>query len=220
MRKLSEWTERHPLLYAGAFMLIYFSWFMLLEKFAQPIIYIHSRLDYKIPFVKYFIIPYLLWFAYIFGGCVFFLIKSRVDYHNVTRYLFTGMIAALVIYTFIPNGVHLRPVVADTDIFSRLVSTIYQSDTATNVCPSLHVYNSIAMNTVIQRSNAFKHEKTVKAASWILCIAICLSTVFLKQHSVIDVFWAIVMAFILYPVSLGSVAVRTKVPEVARQHAR
>ena len=81
------------------------------------------------------------------------------------------------------------------------------------------------MNTVIQRSNAFgRHEKSVKAASWILCIAICLSTVFLKQHSVIDIFWAVVMSVILYPTSLGTVSAPVRgsvqVPGMARQQAR
>ena len=133
IRKLSEWTVRHPLLYAGAFMLIYFTWFTLLEKYAQPVIFIRSRLDYKIPFVKYFVIPYLLWFVYIFGGCVYFLIRSRVDYHNVTRYLFTGMIAAQVIYTILPNGLHLRPVVTGSDVFSRIVSQRFPFSSRTSI---------------------------------------------------------------------------------------
>ena len=57
---------------------------------------------------------------------------------------------------------------------------IWTVDTATNVCPSIHVFNSIAINTVIQHSNAFKHKKLVHVGSYILALAICMSTVFLK----------------------------------------
>ena len=34
--------------------------------------------------------------------------------------------------------------------------------------------------------------------------AICMSTVFLKQHSVVDVFWACVLGLVLYPLSYKS----------------
>jgi len=204
MKKIAEWTVKHPALYLGAFILIYFTWFNLLEKYVQPVIYLHTPLDYEIPFIKYFIVPYYMWFPYIAGMTLFFLFRSRTDFQNVTRYMFAGMILALTIYTVIPNGLHLRPVITDTDIFSRMVSALYNSDTPTNVCPSLHVYNSIAMNTVVQRSEAFRHSRLIKTLSLILCICIVLSTMFLKQHSVIDVFWGMVMALALYPLSYRS----------------
>lgn len=99
----------------------------------------------------------------------------------------------------------LRPEITNTNILSRLVGMIWSVDTATNVCPSIHVFNSIAVNTVIQHSNAFKHKKLVRFGSYVLALAICMSTVFLKQHSVIDVFWACVLGLVLYPLSYKSV---------------
>ena len=45
---------------------IYLPWFFWLESRAnQPYHVIHVWLDDKIPFVEYFIVPYLLWFVYI-----------------------------------------------------------------------------------------------------------------------------------------------------------
>ena len=172
MRKLRQWTLNHPLQFVSVFMLVYFTWFSLLEKYAQPVLMIHSKLDDKIPFCEYFIVPYLLWFVWI--------------------------------YTRIPNGLNLRPEITNNNIFSRLVDMIWSVDTATNVCPSIHVFNSIAINTVIQHSNAFKHKKLVHVGSYILALAICMSTFFLKQHSVVDVFWACVLGLILYPLSYKS----------------
>ena len=53
--------------------LIYMPWFCYLEK-RQTIHYlIHSPLDDYIPFVEYFIIPYLLWFVFLaVTGAYFF----------------------------------------------------------------------------------------------------------------------------------------------------
>ncbi len=201
MRKFAKWAIKYPLLYGGLFVLVYFSWFMLLEKRTGPFLLVHSRLDDMIPFIKYMIIPYELWFFYIAGTIMYFYFSSREDFWNACRYLFPAMIIALIIYTIVPTGLNLRPQITDTDIFSRLIVHLYQTDTPTNVCPSLHVYNSVALNTVIQRSNAFRHKRTVKTCSWILCVLICISTVCLKQHSIIDVFWALVLAVVLYPLS-------------------
>ena len=198
MRKLRQWTIKHPLQFVGVFMLVYFTWFSLLEKYAKPVLTIHSKLDDKIPFCEYFIV----WIA---GTFVYFYIKSREDFYHACRYMFTGMIICLVIYTLIPNGLSLRPEITNTNILSRLVGMIWSVDTATNVCPSIHVFNSIAVNTVIQHSNAFKHKKLVRFGSYVLALAICMSTVFLKQHSVIDVFWACVLGLVLYPLSYKSV---------------
>ena len=114
MRKLRQWTLNHPLQFVSVFMLVYFTWFSLLEKYAQPVLMIHSKLDDKIPFCEYFIVPYLLWFVWIAGTFVYFYIKSRDDFYHACRYMFTGMIVCLIIYTLIPNGLNLRPEITKT----------------------------------------------------------------------------------------------------------
>ena len=45
---------------------LYLPWFFWLESRANlPYHVIHVWLDDKIPFVEYFIVPYLLWFVYV-----------------------------------------------------------------------------------------------------------------------------------------------------------
>ena len=56
MRRLRQWTLKHPMQFVSVFMLVYFTWFSLLEKYAQPVLMIHSKLDDKIPFCEYFIV--------------------------------------------------------------------------------------------------------------------------------------------------------------------
>jgi membrane-associated phospholipid phosphatase len=194
-------AKKHPLCFCLIYFAAYMIWFLLLEQFREPVIIVHSKIDDLIPFMPVFIVPYLIWFFYIFFTTAWFYLHSREDFWNVCRYMCTGMFLALAIYTILPTGLHLRQAVTGTDIFSRMVAVLYQTDTATNVCPSIHVMNSIAVNAVVQRSDAFKHPRLVKTASYVLAVSICLSTVLLKQHSVIDVFWAIIVEIMLYSLS-------------------
>lgn len=204
MRKIEQWMRERPVSFVAAFAAVYFLWFFLLEQYRNPILIVHSSLDDKIPFCEYFIVPYILWFFYIGITFLYFLNKERESFYGVCRYMFTGMIICLIIYTIIPTGLELRPELTNDNIFSKMVAVIYSVDTSTNVCPSIHVFNSIAINTVIQHSEVFKHKRLVHIGSYVLAIAICMSTVLLKQHSIIDVFWGCVLGIVLYPLSYRS----------------
>ncbi len=201
MQRFKAWIVKYPIIYIILFTVVYFVWFGALEKYREPVLIVHSAIDDMIPFCQYFVIPYLLWFLYIFGTFVFFLFTSKEDVANVSRYMFTGMIACLVIYTILPTGLNLRPVVTGDDFCSWLTTLVYSNDTSTNVCPSIHVFNSLAITVVINRSKVIRHKRIVKAATVTLTFLICLSTVMLKQHSVIDVFWGSALALILLPLA-------------------
>ena len=105
----------------------------------------------------------------------------------------------LLISTIWPNGQDLRPNLRGTEgFFERWVLHLYQTDTPTNICPSIHVYNSLGVEFAIARSEKLRKYKLLQVSSFILCIAIILSTVFLKQHSLFDVATAIVLSVLMY----------------------
>ena len=113
--------------------------------------------------------------------------------------LFTGMTIFLIVSTIYPNGHYLRPTTfARDNIFVHIVKWLYASDTATNLFPSIHVYNSIAVNIAVSRSDAFKHKHAMRCGSAILMVSIILSTMFLKQHSVFDVVTGMITAAGMY----------------------
>ncbi len=199
-----NWSIRHPLMLGFGFFAFYMTWFSLLEKYRTPVIWIHTGLDRLMPFCEYFIVPYLLWFVYVGGTFVYFYLKNKKDYFNQCRYLFTGLIICLIIYTLVPTGIHLRHAVVGDNIFCDLVRYIYSVDTSTNVCPSIHVYASIVTHRVISESRCFSNNLWIKAGSLILCILICMSTVLLDQHSVVDVFWGSMLAYALHPLAYRS----------------
>ena len=111
------------------------------------------------------------------------------------------MTICLIIYTIWPNGQNLRVDLDNlgrSNIFTYIVSIIYKTDTPTNVFPSIHVYNSIGASIAIRKSEKLRKIKWIQWSSIILTILISLSTVFLKQHSILDGLSAIILSIIMY----------------------
>ena len=180
--------------------IIYLSWFCYLEKtVTKQYKVIHMGIDDYIPFLEIFVIPYMLWFAYIAVTVLFFLFKYKTDYYRLCAFLATGMTIFLIISTLWPNGHHLRLEEFPRDnIFTQMVASLWKTDTPTNLWPSIHVYNSIAAHIAIARSKHFEKKKGIRIASFLLATSIILATVFIKQHSVFDVLTAFVLSAIMY----------------------
>lgn len=201
------------------YMPVYLVWFIWLEgRDTVKFHYISCIVDDWIPFNELFVIPYFMWFAYV--ACVlvflFFQTKHIGDFYRCAATLMLGMTTSLLIYTIWPNAQALRPEhFPRTNFLTELVAGLYHSDTPTNVCPSIHVYNSIAIHIGLCRSHYFKDKKGVKCASLILCILICLSTMFLKQHSFIDVVFAILLYTLFHTMIYHPV--RVKAPQYPRK---
>lgn len=181
------------------YMLVYFPWFGYLERTVTTDFHeIHMAIDDVIPFCEVFIVPYLLWFAYVIGvvATLFF-----VDDREFTRYcicLGIGMTVFLIVSTIYPNGHYLRPTTFERDnIFTAIVAFVYGTDTATNLFPSVHVYNAVASFFAVKNSKHVKRKGTV-VFCFILTAAIVLSTVFTKQHSIFDVITAFALAFVVW----------------------
>ena len=185
-----------------SYFFIYIIWFFLLEKnVTTNYTPVHIWLDDYIPFNEWFVIPYYLWFFFIFSTVAYFCLKSKEDFYKVTAFLFIGMTICLIIYTIWPNGQNLRPdlsTIGRDNIFIRVVKVLYATDTSTNVCPSIHVFNSIGANIAIHRSERLKKYKWLRIGSTILTVLISLSTMFLKQHSAFDAIAAITLSIIIY----------------------
>ncbi|MCI7738809.1 MAG: phosphatase PAP2 family protein [Lachnospiraceae bacterium] len=151
---------------------------------------IHCALDDLIPFCEYFIVPYLLWFPYQVFVIAYFIFfnKEKREYYQLTLNLCMGMTVFLIVSWLYPNIQLLRPAVFTGDsLFIRAVQQLYSMDTPTNILPSIHVFNSIAIHLAICKCEQLKDKKWLKRGAGILTFLIILSTMFLKQHSVIDV---------------------------------
>lgn len=195
------WCKRHPIQFMTLYLVFYLSFFTLLEKNIVPQVILHCALDDKIPFVKYAIIPYYMWFVWIVGTLFWQLYRApKQEFWRLCLPLFAGMTLSLMFCAVVPNGVNLRPAaIQGNDIFTQLVRGLWSADTSTNVCPSIHVFNSITLDLAFQRSSLLhgRRGQVIRWAAHLLDVAVVLSTMMLKQHSVIDVVCGILLAVAL-----------------------
>ncbi len=189
----------------AGYVFIYLPWFFALEN-AYPIDspkmhILDTDFDRWLPFLEIFIIPYMLWFFYVVVACIYMFFKATdKEFFRFAASLILGMSIAMFICMIYPNGVTLRPdinTVSDS-FLGNIIKGLWNTDTSTNVFPSVHCYNSMAVHIGLIRCQAFKKHKVIGALSLILCISICLSTMFLKQHSVLDFVGAVILMGILY----------------------
>ncbi len=175
-----------------------------------------APLDDLIPFNEFFLIPYLFWFVFLIGMLVYGLLW---DIAAFKRYMFFIMItytATCVIYLLFPNCQELRAPESFVreNFLTRFMEWYYNFDTNTNVCPSLHVIGSVAVLYAAWDSKHFSTpaRRTVFAVTAAL---ISVSTVFVKQHSVLDIPPALLLCALAAPLA-SMLAKRTfKVKEAA-----
>ena len=182
----------------------HFIWYELVVHFTPMMNYhiIHSPLDDAIPFSEIFIIPYSMWFFYIAAVQLYFLIKDRTDFINVTKLLYISLISSMLVCTFYPSTHTLRP-----DVFPRdnlltdavkFLDSIDTPDMPAGILPSMHALVSLVLAAAVLKSRCLRGKPVIKTAACVLSALICASTVLIKQHSVIDVYLAVAFFVPIY----------------------
>lgn len=166
--------------------------FLFVERFypVEQYTVMHCALDDMIPFCEWFLIPYLFWFVYLVGMHLYTLLYDVHSFKRMMKYIILTYTIAIVTYLIWPTCQELRPTSFDRDnILTQFIAGFYQFDTNTNVCPSIHVIGSLA---VMEAGLWCKRlSKPCKAGFVAVAVLICISTVFMKQHSVLDVLAAL-----------------------------
>ncbi|VYU50616.1 phosphatase PAP2 family protein [Clostridium tertium] len=146
------------------------------------------KLDNEIPFLSIFIFPYIYWYFFILIGLVFILSRNRERYAKTLLAIYIGMCICYLFYYFYPVEI-ARPVIANNTIPNKLVNIIYENDRPFNCFPSIHVLNTY----IIMRFTKLKDNKSWFLYTNIIGVLIILSTLFIKQHFILDGVIAIVL---------------------------
>ncbi|MBR4034428.1 MAG: phosphatidic acid phosphatase [Clostridia bacterium] len=181
---------------------IYGAFFFFVEKMYRPDGYysVWCPLDDAIPFCELFLIPYLFWFVYLIGMHVYTLIYDVAAFRKMMYFIMITYSATIIIYLIFPTCQDLRPAEFEKNNFlTRFMAEYYAFDTNTNVCPSIHVIGSLAVMLTSFHCKDFG--RATKIAFAITGILIALSTVFVKQHSVIDLAAALPICILAYYLS-------------------
>ena len=198
---MRQYLKTHRHIWLFSYLLVYLPAFFYLENRVVSSYYvIHSALDDKIPFLEIFIVPYVLWFIYVIGMMIYYYGHDTKEFYRLGILLGTGMTLFLVVSFVFPSRLYLRPQTFERDnLFTWLVGVLYRIDTPTNVLPSIHVFNTLAVCLSIWHHPEVRKRRWFITGMLVLGGLIVLSTMFLKQHSVIDVVISFGMLGILYP---------------------
>jgi membrane-associated phospholipid phosphatase len=150
-------------------------------------------IDSQIPLYPPAIVPYLL-------GTVLFIVfpilaALYVKPKEFEAYAIT-ILAATVIsylaYLIFPTFV-TRPEVTSNDFFSRVVALLYQTDRSYNAAPSGHTFYTLLSCLYLSR-----WQPRFKLIWAIIAALIILSTLFTRQHYILDVVCGLVLAVLAY----------------------
>lgn len=149
-------------------------------------------LDRKIKLIPIFVVPYVYWYIYMIIGYIIILINNRREYMRVMLGLFLGMWTSYVIYFIFPTEI-VRPTLVDSGFLNNLINIIYLSDRPFNCFPSLHVLGTyFVMRYTKKGNNRYIYYYTQGVGFLII-----LSTVFIKQHFILDAVASVIMVEII-----------------------
>ena len=158
---------------------------------------IGSSLDDKIPFVKYFIYVYHSWYPFLI--CFWFFL-FYFDRDKCINFMVSGLLSIIIgnlIFLFYPTTV-LRPDIVVNDFTSLIVSLTYRADVPVNCMPSMHcVFCFIPIFCLIDS----KIKNRYKVVFCFYFVLVILSTLFVKQHVIIDVICAFIITSCCYLIS-------------------
>ncbi len=180
------------------FLPMYLFAFWALEQYTAPQYWIsYIPLDDSIPFVDFFVIFYCMWYAYVIGTGLFLMFTDVPVFQKFMLHLMIGLVLSLLICFVFPSAQELRPDKFEKhNLFTVTIQAIYAVDTNTNVLPSMHAVGTLA--AAIAACKSAKFHKSMKWFMILLAVLICVSTVLIKQHSVLDLFAGILLSVPTY----------------------
>jgi hypothetical protein len=154
-----------------------------------------TAIDNKILFIKYFILPYNLWYPFLMTSLIYLCIKNRGVFYRTIISMDIGMICCYAVYLLFQTTVP-RPELDGADIFTRLVGLTYNIDQPYNCFPSIHVLTSYILIKGYRQSSFVS--KAIRSTIYCVSITIIFATLFVKQHVVLDAASAVVLGDILF----------------------
>ncbi|NQX70906.1 phosphatase PAP2 family protein [Paenibacillus alba] len=150
-----------------------------------------TDLDRQIPFIKGFIVPYLLWYGFLLVGFLYLAYKDRRRYFFTILEFVVGLLLCYGVYAIYQTTIP-RPELTATDWLLRMVEWVYRTDQPFNCFPSTHVLTSYLMMRAYLRSKSIRVGYKIAISS--MSVLIIISTLFVKQHVLLDLVGAVLVA--------------------------
>jgi membrane-associated phospholipid phosphatase len=136
----------------------------------------------------------MFWHAFIPLTFIILCFKDKKTYFKTMLVYIIGCLIANITFILYQTTI-TRPELIGNDFLTNLMKLVYGNDNPVNCFPSIHVFTSVLMIRAVRNSN-FSNFYTNLTTSTIGYLII-LSTVFIKQHTLLDVISGIFIAELL-----------------------
>ncbi len=116
-----------------------------LNKSTVHAVDVTTVVDDWIPFVKAFIIPYLLWFPYLYGALIYYCFADRKQYYVTLSSVIFWKACLFFYLLFFGKQLYRVRLSLEQMYFSELVRYIYSIDQPVNCFPSIHVLTTFVI---------------------------------------------------------------------------
>ena len=153
-------------------------------------VFTHSiSLDNNIPLISWFVYFYLLMFILIF------IPFNKKNNGKITLNYIIAVLIAFLFFIILPTATY-RPLIQEGNINDILVNLVYSADLQYNAFPSLH-----AALLTLSFYFLLKYKKIIAYKMLPLYILSLISTLFIKQHYILDILSGILLAVITLEIS-------------------
>ena len=194
--KLNAKTVKDLLLLAGA-AAFNFSIYFLGRIIARDSVHFDftTELEKSIPFLPWTIViywgAYALWIANYCLGVRF----DRSGFRRALIAHYLGEVVCFLCFVFLPTTM-VRAEITGTGFFDDVMRTTYTVDSADNLLPSIHCFVSWISWIAVRGNKSIP--KPYRIFSLFFAAAICISTVTVKQHVVLDIVTGVALAELSY----------------------
>ncbi len=150
---------------------------------------LRTALDAALPVVPPFVVPYVSLDPLVYFTLILFLLFRTKLFQSAGTSMLAAFFVSYLFYFFFQTEV-IRPTLAGTDLFTRMVRDVYAGDNPFNDFPSLHTSVSTLLAIHWLR---FDRRAGIVASVWAALIVA--STVLIKQHYVADVVSGLLLGF-------------------------
>lgn len=141
---------------------------------------LQTSLDAALPVVPPFVIPYVSLDPLVYFTLIVFLLFRTKVFQSAGLSMLAAFLISYLFYYFFQTEV-IRPTLAGSDVFSRMIRDVYAGDNPFNDFPSLHtsVSTILAIHWI-----RFDRRAGIVASIW--AVLIIASTILVKQHYLAD----------------------------------
>lgn len=161
------------------------------ELLGRPYIDMTGALDLAIPVVPEFTFVYILAYPFWYLSYYFLILKNRDMTRNIVITNVSAKLLCGLLFILVPTT-NIRPELTGNTAAEWILNIIYSLDTPHNLFPSVHCFESWLCFTYIRDAKCCN--RCLKIAVFVLTASICFSTVFTRQHVLIDVLVGVLIA--------------------------